>query len=98
MPGLWRSLDILAETTDGRRVAIENQYNAVDHDHLTRGLAYAVGHDACALIIAEDHRPEFVAVADYLNRGHEALGEERGIAVFVIKLTVERIDDAFIPA
>lgn len=26
LPGLGRSLDILAETADGRRVAIENQY------------------------------------------------------------------------
>ncbi|MDK1039620.1 MAG: hypothetical protein QGD91_12030 [Actinomycetota bacterium] len=34
-----RSLDILAETIDGRRVSIENQYNRADHDHLTRGLA-----------------------------------------------------------
>src|SRR5262245_61368663 len=56
-----RFLDILAETVDGRRVAIENQYNVVDHDHLTRGLAYAVATDARALIvIAEDHRDEFV--------------------------------------
>lgn len=31
-----RSLDILTETVDGRRVAIENQYNTADHDHLTR--------------------------------------------------------------
>jgi hypothetical protein len=69
LPGLGRSLDILAERADGHRVAIENQYSAVDHDHLTRGLTYAVGHDAQALVIvAEEHRPEFVAVADYLNR------------------------------
>ena len=40
-----RSLDILAETPDGRRVAIENQYGVADHDHLTRGLAYAVWAD-----------------------------------------------------
>jgi hypothetical protein len=98
LPGLGRSLDILAETSDGRRVAIENQYSAVDHDHLTRGLAYAVGHEARALIVvAEEHRPEFVAVADYLNRGQEALGDEHGIAVFLVQLQVERIDNAYIP-
>lgn len=63
-----RSLDILAETPDGRRVAIENQYHQADHDHLTRGLAYAVAADARALIvIAENHRDEFIAVAGYLN-------------------------------
>jgi hypothetical protein len=98
LPGLWRSLDILAETADGRRVAIENQYSSVDHDHLTRGLAYAVGHEARALVvIAEEHRPEFVAVADYLNRCQEALGDEQGIAVFLVALSVERIDTAYVP-
>jgi hypothetical protein len=98
LPGLGRSLDILAQTTDGRRVAIENQYSSIDHDHLTRGLAYAVGHDARALVVvAEEHRPEFVAVADYLNHAQEALGDEQGIAVFLVALTVERIDDAYVP-
>jgi hypothetical protein len=51
LPGLGRSLDVLAQTADGHRVAIENQYNGVDHDHLTRGLAYAVGHEARALVV-----------------------------------------------
>ena len=98
LPGLGRSLDILAETADGRRVAIENQYHAVDHDHLTRGLAYAVGHEARALVvIAEEHRPEFVAVADYLNRCQEAVGDEHGIAVFLVSLSVERIENAYVP-
>jgi hypothetical protein len=98
LPGLGRSLDILAETADGRRVAIENQYSAVDHDHLTRGLAYAVGHDARALaVVAEEHRPEFIAVADYLNRCQEALGDEHGIAVFLVALSVERIGDVYVP-
>jgi hypothetical protein len=46
-----RSLDILAETGDGRRVAIENQYGVADHDHLTRGLAYAVATEAKALVV-----------------------------------------------
>jgi hypothetical protein len=98
LPGLGRSLDILAETTDGRKVAIENQYSSLDHDHLTRGLAYAVGHEARALIvIAETHRSEFIAVADYLNRCQEHFGDEQGIAVFLIELFVERVDDAVIP-
>jgi hypothetical protein len=98
LPGLGRSLDILAETADGRRVAIENQYSAVDHDHLTRGLAYAVGHDARALVVvAEEHRPEFVAVADYLNRCQEAVGDEHGIAIFLVGLSVEQIGEVFVP-
>ena len=98
LPGIGRSLDILAQTSDGHRVAIENQYATVDHDHLTRGLAYAVGHQATALVvIAEHHRPEFVAVADYLNDASEALGHEDGIAVFLVGLTVDGIADRFVP-
>ena len=98
LPGIGRSLDILAETSDGRRVAIENQYAATDHDHLTRGLAYAVGHQAEALVvISEMHRPEFVAVADYLNKAAEALGHEDGIAVFLVGLSVEQVGDKIVP-
>lgn len=98
LPGIGRSLDILAQTADGHRVAIENQYATVDHDHLTRGLAYAVGHQATALVvIAEHHRPEFVAVADYLNQASEALGHEDGIAVFLVGLSVDGIGESFVP-
>jgi hypothetical protein len=35
-------------------------------------------------------------VADYLNRCQEELGEE-GIAVFLVELTVEQIDEAIVP-
>jgi hypothetical protein len=84
-----RSLDILAETIDGRRVSIENQYNRADHDHLTRGLAYAVATNSRLLvIIAEDHRDEFVSVADYLNdlRGQS----DSAIAVWLVKVRAVR--------
>lgn len=89
-----RSLDILAETPDGRRVAIENQYGEGDHDHLTRGLAYAVATDAAALVvIAENHRDEFVSVADYLN---EVGGQvSHGIRVWLVQVrAVRRVGDA----
>ena len=90
-----RSLDILAETADGRRVAIENQYGEGNHDHLTRGLAYAVATDAVALIvIAENHRDEFVSVADYLNEigGQSSTG---GIRVWLVQVrAVRRVGDA----
>ena len=47
---------------------IENQYGRADHDHLTRGLAYAVARRARGLVVvAEQHRDEFRAVAQYLN-------------------------------
>lgn len=98
LPTVNRNLDILARTPDGGRIAIENQYLRVDHDHLTRGLAYAVGHDARALVvIAEDHGQEFVAIADYFNSAYEQLGAEKGIAVFLVQLTAERVADAIVP-
>ncbi len=85
-----RSLDILAETMDGRRVSIENQYNAADHDHLTRGLAYAVATDSVALVvIAEDHREEFISVADYLNEVAVA-SDERSIRVWLVQVRAAR--------
>jgi len=89
-----RSLDILAETVDGQRVAIENQYREADHDHLTRGLAYAVASESVALIvIAENHRDEFVSVADYLN---EIAGQAtpEGIQVWLVNVrAVRRVGD-----
>lgn len=97
VPGVSRRLDILAEAPDGERIAIENQYREIDHDHLTRGLAYAVGLEARTLVvIAESHRDEFVAVADYLNRAAESLGDE-GIAVVLLTVRVERVGEYFIP-
>jgi hypothetical protein len=97
VPGTARKLDLLATTPAGLRVAIENQYRSVDHDHLTRGLAYAVGTNAHALvIIAEDHQDEFVAVADYLNQAAESMGED-GIGIFLLTLSVEAVEDYLVP-
>lgn len=63
-----RRIDIVVEDVDGSEFVIENQYGKADHDHLTRGLAYAVARGARGLVIvAEQHLDEFRAVADYLN-------------------------------
>lgn len=96
IPGTGRSLDILAETNEGL-VAIENQYSVADHDHLTRGLAYAVGLGAKALVvIAESHADEFRAIAQYLNECAEQVGD-KGINIFLCDLSVEAIEDFFVP-
>ena len=98
IPG-GRNLDILASDAEGRAVAIENQYGVVDHDHLTRGLAYAVGIQAsdrsvsALVVIAEDHRSEFVAVADYLNECAAARGDQ-GIRVFLVQVAVTQIGES----
>lgn len=93
IPG-GRSLDLLAVDADGEHWAIENQYGVGDHDHFTRGLAYAVALKCRALIIvAEDHREEFIAVADEWNRYSEAYGQE-GIRVFLAVIEAWRIGDS----
>ena len=89
-----RSLDLLAETAAGDRVSIENQYGKADHDHLTRGLAYAVATNSRVLIvIAEDHGDEFVSVADYLNTLAN-LDPETSILVWLVQVrAVRRVGD-----
>lgn len=89
-----RSLDILAEDANGRKWAIENQYGVADHDHLTRVMAYAVGLDcSAAILVAEDHRPEFVAIVDEWNRYSEAYGQA-GIRLFLAVIEAWRIGDS----
>ena len=97
--GSGRSLDVLAQTAWGARVAIENQFSTGDHDHLTRGLASAVGVEAHYLVvIAEGHQSEFRRVADYLNQsaGNDT-DLDRRIGVFLVDLSVERVENYFIP-
>lgn len=89
-----RRIDIVAHGEDGTEFVIENQYGRADHDHLTRGLAYAVARRARGLIVvAEEHRDEFRAVAEYLNELGE-LDPERGIAVWLVEAKAVRINDS----
>lgn len=89
-----RRIDIVAQGADGTEFVIENQYGRADHDHLTRGLAYAVARRARGLIVvAEEHRDEFRAVAQYLNDLAEH-DDERGIAVWLIEARAVRIEDS----
>jgi hypothetical protein len=89
-----RRIDIVAQGTDGSEFVIENQYGRADHDHLTRGLAYAVARRARGLVVvAEEHRDEFRAVAQYLNDLAE-LDPERGIVVWLVEAKAVRIADS----
>lgn len=88
-----RSIDIVAESGDGTQFVIENQYGTADHDHLTRGLAYAVARKARGLVVvAEHHRDEFRAVADYLNGVAEQVDD--GIVVWLVEARAIRIGDS----
>lgn len=86
-----RRIDIVAEAEDGAEFVVENQYGRADHDHLTRGLAYAVARRARGLVVvAEEHRDEFRAVALYLNELAE-LDPSKGIAVWLVEARAVRI-------
>lgn len=89
-----RRIDIVAQGEDGSEFVVENQYGRADHDHLTRGLAYAVARRARGLVVvAEEHRDEFRAVAEYLNDLAE-LDPDRGIAVWLVEAKAVRIGDS----
>lgn len=89
-----RRIDIVAQVDDGSEFVIENQYGRGDHDHLTRGLAYAVARRARGLVVvAEEHRDEFKAVAQYLNDLAEH-DNERGIAVWLVEARAVRIESS----
>ncbi|AYF98987.1 hypothetical protein [Protaetiibacter intestinalis] len=88
-----RRIDILASGIDGSHYVIENQYGRADHDHLTRGLAYAVSAEAAGLIVvAEEHRDEFREVAHYLNDLAARAG--KGIKVWLVEAKAIRVDDS----
>lgn len=89
-----RRIDIVANLDDGTELVVENQYGRADHDHLTRGLAYAVASDARGLVVvAEQHRDEFRAVAEYLNEVAEH-SPDRGIVVWLVEAQAVRIEDS----
>jgi hypothetical protein len=88
VPGIKRKLDILITSESGERIAVENQFSAIDHDHLTRALMYAVGlNTKTVIVVAESHRPEFVALAEYLNGAAKAY-EDEGISLFLVEIEV----------
>ncbi|MCX6406593.1 MAG: hypothetical protein NTV28_06720 [Propionibacteriales bacterium] len=89
-----RRIDIVAQGEDGSEFVVENQDGRADHDHLTRGLAYAVARHARGLVVvAEEHRDEFRAVAQYPNDLAE-LDRERGISVWLVEAKAVRISDS----
>src|SRR3954453_3105612 len=92
-----RRIDIVAQVDDGSEFVIENQYGRADHDHLTRGLAYAVARKARGLVVvAEEHRDEFRALAQYLNELAEH-DTERGISVWLGAKAVPIEDSPWAP-
>ena len=86
------SCDVLAYTSDGRRVVIENQFGHADHDHLGKILTYAAGLEADILIwIAEDFLPEHITALNWLN---SIASEENSPSFFALKINLIKIDDS----
>lgn len=81
-------LDILAkETQDGSYVAIENQIEETDHDHLGKLITYAAGREAKYVVwVASRFRPEHIAAIDWLNQLAPEQVRFYGVKVRVIKI------------
>jgi hypothetical protein len=85
------SADILAEEENtNRKIIIENQLEATDHDHLGKLLTYASGHDAAYVIwIVGEVREEHKKAIDWLNEK-----TEEDLSFFLVQAEVLQIEDS----
>jgi hypothetical protein len=84
------TVDILAQTDKGRRVAVTNQLEPSDHMHLGQVVTFAAGLDLSAVIwittkFSEEHR----AVLDWLN-AHS----DDDVRLFAVELRLLRIGNS----
>lgn len=85
------NVDILAEEDlTGKKIIIENQLEATDHDHLGKIITYASGHDAEIIIwIVKATRDEHHKAIEWLN-DHT----DEDISFFLIRIELWQIDDS----
>lgn len=85
------SLDILAEEENtGRKIVIENQLEATNHEHLGKIITYASGFDAEIVIwIVKDVRDEHKQAVDWLNEH-----TDDKINIFAIRMELWQIGDS----
>ena len=85
------SADILAnEINTDKKIIIENQLEATNHDHLGKIITYASGHDAQTIIwIVKNVREEHRQAVDWLNEH-----TDNEINIFLCKIELWKIDDS----
>jgi len=85
------NVDILAEEENtGRKIVIENQLEATDHDHLGKIITYASGYDAEFILwIVKNVRDEHKQAVDWLNEH-----TDQNINIFAIQMEVWRISNS----
>ncbi len=84
------NVDILAEDSNGRKIVIENQLEATNHDHLGKIITYASGYNAEIVVwIVKDVRNEHKQAIDWLNEH-----TDENINFFAIKLELWQIGDS----
>jgi len=83
-------VDILATDDVGRKVVIENQLAATDHDHLGKTITYAAGLGAQVIVwIAETAREEHQQAVEWLNDNTTS-----DVHIFLVQLEAWRIGDS----
>lgn len=85
------NVDILAEEENtGKKIVIENQLEATDHDHLGKIITYASGFGAEIIIwIVKSVRDEHKQAVDWLNEHTDS-----NINIFAIQMEVWKIADS----
>jgi len=85
------NVDILAEEENtGKKIVIENQLEATNHDHLGKIITYASGYEANMVIwVVKEAREEHRQAIDWLNEH-----TEEDLAFFLIQVELWQIGDS----
>jgi len=85
------NVDILAEEENtGKKIVIENQLEATNHDHLGKIITYASGYEASIVIwVVKEAREEHRQAIDWLNEH-----TEEDLAFFLIQVELWQIGDS----
>jgi hypothetical protein len=83
-------VDILATDDSGRKVVIENQLAATDHDHLGKTITYAAGLGAQVIVwIAETAKEEHQQAVEWLNENTTS-----DVHIFLVQIEAWRIGES----